>query len=187
MDQLRGRSDNEANDFTDAHLLVAAALAPAVVPILTKASPNATLSQIGTTTRELANALGTRLKSAGGGSITPGDAAIVHDFVTLHCVRGIDAHRAAFPGTACGKPSANPPADPAAGLGWSRSRESSGLPEEEPIVGEQPPHRRKREFATTDRGALVCRQGETWESSRKDPACRVVARRRSGTNDHSVV
>jgi hypothetical protein len=120
MNQLRGRSDNEANDFTDAHLLIAAALAPAVVPILTKASPNATLSQIGTTTSELANALGNRLKSAGGGSITPGDAAIVHDFVTLHCVRGIDAHRAAFPGTGRGKPSANPPADTLAAAAQSR-------------------------------------------------------------------
>jgi hypothetical protein len=90
LDDIRSRSDNEENPFTDGHLLAAAAVVPALARALDSDQLGNAYDEIRQTCRNLASTLAGELIAAGGGLVAPEDA-IVHDFITIHAVRGIDA------------------------------------------------------------------------------------------------
>ncbi len=97
LEKLRKRSGNSQNTFTDAQLLTVASLAPGLAPLLPSKKLERAVDGIAGTTGALADELSQRLVAEGGGSIEPakgGDS--VHDFITMHAVRGVDARRDAF-------------------------------------------------------------------------------------------
>lgn len=97
LETLRRRSGNDVNDFTDAQLLTVASLAPGLAPLLPESDLAEKVQSIGEATRGLARDLSSRLIEQGGGSMEPKQGrGPVHDFITMHAVRGVDAHADAF-------------------------------------------------------------------------------------------
>jgi ATPase family associated with various cellular activities (AAA) len=97
LNELRERSGNGQNAFTDAQLLTIASLAPGLAPLLPDSKLASVVGRIPTSTRSLSYQLSQRLVAEGGGSIEPAEGGhSVHDFITMHAVRGVDARRDAF-------------------------------------------------------------------------------------------
>jgi hypothetical protein len=96
LEELRQKSGNGRNDFTDAQLLTVASLAPGLAPILPQSQLAKNVEDVGAATKDMAGDLMDRLVAEGGGSIEPQGSGSVHDFITLHAVRGVDARAHAF-------------------------------------------------------------------------------------------
>lgn len=92
LEEIRARSDNERNHFTDAHLLMAIALAPALAALTDNRSLARVVRHVQKAGADLAIRLTQHVRKFGGAKIHDDDPE-THDFITLHAIRGIDALR----------------------------------------------------------------------------------------------